>query len=779
MKYLTNIDLNKNELQNAVIQNLASAPTGGVEGQLYYNTTEHLLYQFNGTAWVSVGTDSNTLYDLKVGETASNSVPITLVGTDGSIDTVNIVGAGGATISSTKTSEGIGSITITTANDNTTYTFAGGFKGNDYAITITPSTGTATTITLPNASAVSNGLMSKENFTKLSGIEEGAQVNIIDEDAPSDNKNYARKNGAWVEVIGAVSSVNGQTGEVVLDAEDVGADVAGAAAEVETRLKGDASTDYDTLGKLEDIVGPIKDNIFHLKGEADKQIDDKGVVHLYRKGTPYEIDDAEVGDTYLVGEEEWTWSKTGATGKWIMLGIATDLSDYYNKAQVDEKIGGVTGAFHFRGVALEEDPETHVPIIDPATLQNGDVWLNSLGEQYAWNGTEFIKLGYMTDLSAYANRAEVQKMIDSKLTGLFRYKGAVNTYADLPENPANGDVYIVKTYDGRTNVQFAWNDDAKQWDELTSTVDLSNYYTSEETDAEILKARNLAVSLAKTYTDAASDVLEIDINNIKGKIPAEASTTNQLADKAFVNSSIATETATFQGSFNLISDLKLPIDATSNQIANALADKISMADNNDYAFVAIPISATEPNQIKAHDRYKFATNKWAYEYTLNNSSFTAEQWAAINSKITGEKVTSYDAHLANKENPHEVTKAQVGLGDVDNTSDLDKPISTATQTALNAKVNYTDKLSSVTGTMTSAEQKSVREKIGLFTKESILEAGEDELIESINASNIISLQAFDNAGNEVIVDWSFVSNTLTVSIAKPAEYNIKLVYLYI
>lgn len=33
------------------------------------------------------------------------------------------------------------------------------------------------------------------------------------------------------------------------------------------------------------------------------------------------------------------------------------------------------------------------------------------------------------------------------------------------------------------------------------------------------------------------------------------------------------------------------------------------------------------------------------------------------------------------------TKAEVGLGNVDNTSDLDKPISTATQTALNGKVN--------------------------------------------------------------------------------------------
>ncbi|GBR75601.1 phage tail fiber protein [Candidatus Termititenax persephonae] len=43
------------------------------------------------------------------------------------------------------------------------------------------------------------------------------------------------------------------------------------------------------------------------------------------------------------------------------------------------------------------------------------------------------------------------------------------------------------------------------------------------------------------------------------------------------------------------------------------------------------------------------------------------------------------AHTSNKNNPHGVTKAQVGLGSADNTSDANKPISTATQTALNGK----------------------------------------------------------------------------------------------
>lgn len=52
--------------------------------------------------------------------------------------------------------------------------------------------------------------------------------------------------------------------------------------------------------------------------------------------------------------------------------------------------------------------------------------------------------------------------------------------------------------------------------------------------------------------------------------------------------------------------------------------------------------------------------------------------------------TNLETHINNKSNPHEVNKAQVGLSEVDNTSDANKPISNATQTALNGKFSATD-----------------------------------------------------------------------------------------
>lgn len=59
IKFVSSINLNKNELQNAVVQNLASAPSSPAQGQIYFNSTvgDKSIYFFNGTEFIDVGGD--------------------------------------------------------------------------------------------------------------------------------------------------------------------------------------------------------------------------------------------------------------------------------------------------------------------------------------------------------------------------------------------------------------------------------------------------------------------------------------------------------------------------------------------------------------------------------------------------------------------------------------------------------------------------------------------------------------------------------------------------
>lgn len=71
-----------------------------------------------------------------------------------------------------------------------------------------------------------------------------------------------------------------------------------------------------------------------------------------------------------------------------------------------------------------------------------------------------------------------------------------------------------------------------------------------------------------------------------------------------------------------------------------------------------------------------------YEDTDTLQSILSDLKNEISQNIT-EIESNLTSHINNKNNPHNVTKQQIGLSNVDNTSDLNKPISTATQNALN------------------------------------------------------------------------------------------------
>ena len=134
--------------------------------------------------------------------------------------------------------------------------------------------------------------------------------------------------------------------------------------------------------------------------------------------------------------------------------------------------------------------------------------------------------------------------------------------------------------------------------------------------------RKAAVAAEETARKSADAALDGRVTAVESKIPAQASAENQLADKAFVNSSISTATATFRGTFESLEALKA-----------------AEADKNDYAFWVHKDEAGNT----CYDKYAYDGAEWRFKYRLNNSSFTAAQWAALNSGVTADVIAALQA----------------------------------------------------------------------------------------------------------------------------------------
>lgn len=269
--------------------------------------------------------------------------------------------------------------------------------------------------------------------------------------------------------------------------------------------------------------------------------------------------------------------------------------------------------------------------------------------QVSADGNSFISMPKSADITEF-RRLEtvledltVQYRLQYKVNGVW-YNAESNAEATANEalqvaqdakDIAQGASDKVDTFDDRLAQAEQDSSDAKQdaidakelAEDTAETVSgFDSRITQAEQNATDAKSiaqttsGNLTTHIGNTNNPHQVTKAQIGLGNVDNTSDLDKPVST--ATQNFVNSSIATSTATFRGTYNSLAELEAVT-----------------ADENDYGFVV----ATDSAGNTVYNRYKYTTAttpaSWVFEYALNNSSFTAQQWASINSGVTTSDVS--------------------------------------------------------------------------------------------------------------------------------------------
>lgn len=164
-----------------------------------------------------------------------------------------------------------------------------------------------------------------------------------------------------------------------------------------------------------------------------------------------------------------------------------------NAADIATLDGKMTGVFHFKGAAPSGQ------LSNVTTKEVGDVY--TVGEkEYAWDGTNWVELGFTTDLSAYSTTKQMEDAIATA-------KGEANTYADGKASDAET---AAKTYADGLASNYA-------------PASVTERVTTAEGEIDALQAKMAEIPADKTikqYVDAQDSALGARIDTEKGRIDA-------------------------------------------------------------------------------------------------------------------------------------------------------------------------------------------------------------------------------------------------------------------
>ena len=295
--------------------------------------------------------------------------------------------------------------------------------------------------------------------------------------------------------------------------------------------------------------------------------------------------------------------------------------------------------------------------------------------------------------------AKASQIFDEELN---KYQSEINTQLGISDDSLHKELTNFKNTKGKANGLASLDDSGKvPSTQLPSYVDDVLEFTQLDQLPKPGESGKIYVvtSTNLQYRWSGSDYVEIS----KSLALGETSSTAYPGDKGKATTDVVNSL-----SDNLVNDVLVSqSDKNSVSLTIKSITKNPVKKNKELLLVdGEPILLTDNTPILLADNvndglYDQADDKLI---TINQaSSFTAGVMSASDkTKLDGLKAqaeidtsisnvqNNLNAHINNRTNPHRVTKKQIGLDQVDNTSDANKPISTATQTALNGKFSATD-----------------------------------------------------------------------------------------
>lgn len=295
--------------------------------------------------------------------------------------------------------------------------------------------------------------------------------------------------------------------------------------------------------------------------------------------------------------------------------------------------------------------------------------------------------------------AKASQIFDEELN---KYQSEINTQLGISDDSLHKELTNFKNTKGKANGLASLDDSGKvPSTQLPSYVDDVLEFTQLDQLPNLGESGKIYVvtSTNLQYRWSGSDYVEIS----KSLALGETSSTAYPGDKGKATTDVVNSL-----SDNLVNDVLVSqSDKNSVSLTIKSITKNPVKKNKELLLVdGEPILLTDNTPILLADNvndglYDQADDKLI---TINQaSSFTAGVMSASDkTKLDGLKAqaeidtsisnvqNNLNAHINNRTNPHRVTKEQIGLDQVDNTSDANKPISNATQTALNGKFSATD-----------------------------------------------------------------------------------------